>query len=299
MSNLTGTATLIRFILRRDRVRLPIWVLGIAVSLMGSVASFGSTYPTQADRQARAKVLDSAAAQLFVGPGYGTDHYTFGAMTANELLPFSAIVVALMSVFLVVRHTRAEEEDGRAELVRAGVVGRHATTAATLIVVCGAQLVLGLLLTFGLPASLDELSTSGSFGFAAALAGVGVVFAGITVLIAQLTANARTALGISSMVLGMTYLVRAVGDMTGTHLAWLSPFGWATEMRAYVDVRWWPLLLSLVVTVALIAVAVRVNARRDLGGGVIADRPGRPEASPLLGSPLGLAFRLQRASLIA
>ena len=299
MSNLTGTATLIRFILRQDRVRLPIWVLGIAVSLMGSVASFGSTYPTQADRQARAKVLDSAAAQLFVGPGYGTDHYTFGAMTANELLPFSAIVVALMSVFLVVRHTRAEEEDGRAELVRAGVVGRHAATAATLVVVCGAQLVLALLLTFGLPASLSELSTSGSFAFAAALAGVGIVFAGITVLIAQLTANARTALGISSMVLGVTYLVRAVGDMTGTHLAWLSPFGWATEMRAYVDVRWWPLLLSLVVSLGLIVVAIRVNAQRDLGGGVIADRPGRPEASPLLGSPLGLAFRLQRASLIA
>jgi ABC-2 type transport system permease protein len=299
MNSLTGTGTLIRFILRRDRVRLPIWVLGIALSMMGSVASFGDTYPTAADRQARADVLDGAAAQLFVGPGYGTDHYTFGAMTANELLPFAAIVVALMSVFLVVRHTRAEEEGGRAELVRAGVVGRHASTVATLTVVCGAQVLLAVLLTLGLPAGLSELSTSGSFAFAAAVAGVGVVFAGVAVLVAQLTANARTALGISSIVLGATYLVRAIGDMTETHLAWLSPFGWATEMRAYVDARWWPLLLSAALTVGLIAVAIRINARRDIGSGVIADRPGRPAASPLLGSPLGLAFRLQRASLIA
>ena len=299
MSSLAGTGTLIRFILRRDRVRLPIWVLGIALSMMGSVASFADTYPTAADRQKRAEVLDSAMAQLFVGPGYGTDHYTFGAMTANELLPFTAIVVALMSIFLVVRHTRAEEEDGRAELVRAGVVGRHASTVATLTVVCGAQLLLALLLTFGLPASLSELSTSGSFAFAAALAGVGLVFAGVAVAVAQLTANARTALGISSMVLGATYLIRAIGDMTGTNLAWLSPFGWATEMRAYVDVRWWPLLLSAGLTIGLIAAAVRINARRDVGSGIIADRPGRPTASPLLGSPLGLAFRLQRVSLLA
>jgi ABC-2 type transport system permease protein len=34
-----------------------------------------------------------------------------------------AVVVALMSLLLVIRHTRAEEESGRVELVRAGAVG--------------------------------------------------------------------------------------------------------------------------------------------------------------------------------
>jgi ABC-2 type transport system permease protein len=105
--------------------------------------------------------------------------------------------------------------------------------------------------------------------------------------------------GISSVVLAAAYLVRALGDMTGTSLAWISPFGWATEMRAYVDERWWPLLLSAVVAIALVAAAVRVGARRDVGGALIADRPGSPVGSRLLSSPLGLAFRLQRASLIA
>ncbi len=295
---LTGTRTLIRFVLRRDRVRLAVWIVAITLSLMGSVASFADTYPTPADRQKRADVIDTAMAQLFTGPGFGSDHYTYGAMTANELLPFSAIVVALMSIFLVVRHTRAEEEDGRAELIRAGAVGRHASTAATLIVVGGAQLLLALLLTFGLPASLPDLSTSGSFAFAAALAGVGLVFMGVAVFVAQLTVNARTAVGISSVVLAATYLVRAIGDITDTGLAWLSPFGWATEMRAYVDERWWPLLLSGILTIVLVAAAVRVSARRDVGGALIADRPGSPVGSRLLSSPLGLAFRLQRASLL-
>ena len=299
MSSLTGTVRLIRFMLRRDRIRLPVWVLAIGLSVMGSVASFGETYPTAADRQARAEVLDSPTASLFVGPGYGTDDYTFGAMTANEMLPLTAIAVALMSVFLIVRHTRAEEESGRADLVRANVVGRHAATAAALVVVGGANVVLCALLAAGLPASLEGLSTTGSLGFAAALAGVGFVFAGIAVVVAQLTVNARSAVGISSIVLGVTYLVRAVADMGDGTWSWLSPFGWATEMRAYVDERWWPLLLSAIATTLLVAVGVLISARRDVGAGVISQHPGPATASPWLGTSLGLALRLQRASLIS
>lgn len=298
MTALAGTGALIRFTLRRDRVRLPVWVLGIALTVLGSVASFSDTYPTAKDRQARADAIDSAMGKLFTGPGYGLDDYTYGAMTANEMLPFTAVVVALMSIFLVVRHTRAEEEAGRAELVRAGVVGRHAPTVATLTVIGGANVLLALLLTVGMPASLDTLSTSGSLAFAAALAGVGLVFAGVAILVAQLTENARTALGLSSMVLAVAYLVRGVADMGDGALAWASPFGWATRMRAYVDERWWPLLLSIAATVALIAAALAVAARRDVGAGLLASRPGPATASRLLSSPLGLAARLQRASLL-
>lgn len=298
MTALAGTGALIRFTLRRDRVRLPVWVLAIALTVMGSVASFSDTYPTAADRQARAETVDSSIGRLFTGPGYGLHDYTYGAMTANEMLPFTAIVVALMSIFLVVRHTRAEEESGRAELVRAGAVGRHAATAATLTVVGGANVLLGLLLVAGMPASLDSLSTTGSLAFAAALVGIGFVFAGVAVLAAQVTENARAALGLASAAMAATYLLRGVADMGGGALAWASPFGWATRMRAYVDERWWPLLLSIAATAALIAAAVAVAARRDVGAGLLPARPGPASASRLLSSPLGLAARLQRASLL-
>jgi len=294
-----GTGRLIRFILRRDRLRLPVWILAIGFTVLGSVSSFAATYPTQADRQARAAVLDSGIARLFVGPGYGSDRYTFGAMTANELLPSAAIAVALMSVFLLVRHTRTEEESGRAELVRATVVGRHAPLAAALIVVAAAHVVLFAILALGLPAALEGLSPAGSIAFAAALLGVGLVFEGVAALIAQLTVGARSALGISAVVVGVTYLIRAFGDMTDTFLPWLSPFGWATEMRAYVDERWWPLGVSIAATAVLIAATVAINRRRDVGAGIIADRPGAAEAAPRLRTPAALARRLQRASFLA
>jgi len=45
-------------------------------------------------------------------------------------------------------------------------------------------------------------------------------------------------------------------------------------------------------------VAGALTVRRDLGAGLIASRPGPAAAAPSLGSPLGLAFRLQRASLL-
>lgn len=297
MTALAGTGTLIRFILRRDRVRLPVWVLGITLSTMGSVASFGPTYPTAADRQAQAELDGGAVMKLFTGPGYGLDNYTYGAMTSNELLVWVALAMALMSIFLVVRHTRAEEESGRAELVRATVVGRHAPTAATLIVVGGANLLVGALLTAALPASLDGLSTRGSFAFAASATSVGLVLAGVAVFVGQLTMSGRSAIGISAAVLGGSFVLRGLGDMSETALSWLSPFGWASQTRAYVDERWWPLALAALATAGLAAAAATLAARRDLGAGIIADRPGPATASPRLGTPLGLAFRLQRASL--
>ena len=296
--SLAGTGALIRSMLRRDRVRIPVWILAIGLSVMGSVASFAQTYPTAADRQARAKVLDNAVAQLFVGPGYGRDNYAFGAMTANELLPLTSVAVALMSIFLVVRHTRAEEESGREDLIRSTAVGRHATAVATLTVVGGVNLVLAALLTVGLPASLDELSMTGSLAFAAAVAGDGIVFAAAALVVAQLTVSTRAALGVSTIAMAGAYLVRAVGDMGGGALSWLSPFGWATETRAYVDERWWTLILSAVAAAGFVAIAIAINARRDVGAGVLAEQPGPAKASQWLGSPIGLALRLQRATLI-
>jgi ABC-2 type transport system permease protein len=299
VTTLSGTARLIRFDLRRDRVRLPVWIGAIAFSLLGSVSSFAATYPTAANRAARAAALDSGVARLFVGPGYGSDHYTYGAMTANELLPSAAIAVALMSVFLIVRHTRAEEETGRAELIRATVVGPHAPLAAALVVVGAAHVVLFAILATGLPRAIEGLSPVGSVAFAAALLGVGLLFMGVAAVVAQLTVAARSAVGIAAIVVGVTYLTRSVGDMFDSILPWFSPFGWATEMRAYVDERWWPLGLSAAAAASLVAAAVAIGARRDLGAGIVADRPGAAEASPRLGTPVGLALRLQRASLVA
>ncbi|MDG4830238.1 ABC transporter permease [Solwaraspora sp. WMMD1047] len=297
--SLAGTGPLIRFILRRDRIRIPVWVGAITMFCLSSVAALPGLYPTAESRQARAELMENPSAKIFTGPGHGLDDYTLGAMTANEMFAFTALAVALMNVLLVVRHTRAEEETGRAELIRAAVVGRQAGTAATLIVAAGVNLVLGGLLAVGLPASLGELSMTGSLLFGAGMAGVGLVFAAVAAVAAQLTAYGRGAVGLATAALGGLYGLRVVGDIGDGTLSWLSPFGWAQATRMYVDDRWWPLLPAVALTAALTVLAFALNARRDVGAALLAPRPGRAAAAPTLAGPLGLAWRLQRATVLA
>lgn len=296
--SLRGTAALVRFTLRRDRIRIPVWIAALVFGTVSSVSSFTGTYPSAKERQARAELMDSPTGAALAGPGHGLDDYTYGAMMSNEVLLYTAIFAALMSILLVTRHTRAEEESGRAELVRGGVVGRHAPLTAALIVVGGANLLLGALLAAGLGSSgVESIGWAGSLAFAASATAAGLVFTGVAAVTAQVTEHGRGGAGIAGALLGAAFALRAAGDMGNGVLSWLSPIGWAQATRAYVDERWWPLGIAVAVTAALIVAAHRLAERRDLGAGLVRSRPGAATASPLLSTPLGLALRLQRAAL--
>lgn len=294
----TGTAKLARLILRRDRVRIPVWIVAIVGTVVGIAGSYAGTFPTAADLQVRAGLVDGPLWIAFNGPGYGLDNYTLGVMVANESLYIAVILVALMSVFLTVRHTRAEEESGRAELVRSAVVGRYAATTAALLVVTAANLAAGALTAVGL-ASFDELGWTGSLTYGLSMAAAGLVFAAVAALAAQVTEYARGAAGLGVAALAASYLIRGVGDVSESAVSWLSPFGWSLATRAFVDERSWPLLLSVALAAALAATAMMLSTRRDVGAGLVPPRPGPPAASDRLVHPAGLAARLQRGTLIA
>ncbi|TDC82461.1 ABC transporter permease [Actinomadura sp. 7K507] len=296
---LTGTGTMVGFMLRRDRIRIPVWILGITLTTLMTASNLKSTYGTAEGRQSRAALVDSPTGIAFSGPGYGLDDYTYGAMLANEVLGFVAIFVALMSVLLFNRHTRTEEEAGRAELVRASVVGRHAPITAALIVVGGANVALGAIMTLALGGSgIETVTWPGSLLFGASLTAVGLFFTAVAAVTAQLTEYGRGAAGMAGAAIGVAYALRAVGDMGNGVLSWLSPIGWAQATRVYVDDRWWPLALALVLAAALVAVAFSLTTRRDVGAGLMPPRPGPRTAAPFLGTPLGSALRLQRAALL-
>jgi ABC-2 type transport system permease protein len=297
VNSFAGTGTLVRFILRRDRLRLPIWIGGIVGFSVAVVMSFPGIYPTEVERQARARLMEHPVSTAFRGPGHGLEDYTIGAIVANELMIWAAIAVALMSIFLVVRHTRAEEESGRLELVRAAVVGRYAAPTAALVVVFAANIVIGGLLAIGLTGLVEELPWRGSLAFGMATAAIGLVFAGVAVVAAQMTEHSRGASSVGTAVLGAAFVLRAIGDVQGSVLSWLSPIGWSQATRAYVDERWWPLLISLAVALVLPGFAFALNNRRDVAAGLLPQQPGPATASKSLAHPAGLAFRLQRGGL--
>ncbi|GAB4071777.1 ABC transporter [Angustibacter speluncae] len=295
---LVGTGALVRLALRRDRVRLPVWVLSTGLLTVYSVFALRLAYPDAASRQGRAALMENPAAVMLGGPGFGVDDYTVGAMVANELGLTVMVVASIMSVLLVVRHTRADEEQGRAELVRAGVVGRHAPLAAALAVTALADLGLGVVVAGGLAAA--DLGAVDSVAFALGVALTGLLLGPVAAVTAQVAAHARPATGSALAVLAAAAVVRGVGDVlhpTGSALSWCSPIAWAQQTRVYVDLRWWPLLLTVLGTVALVALAFGLVDRRDVGAGLVAARGGRATASPRLAGPAGLLVRLQRGSL--
>ncbi|MGH3735259.1 MAG: ABC transporter permease [Micromonosporaceae bacterium] len=297
---LTGTGTLLRFNLRRDRWRIPAWLAGILLMQVGGAAAYPDIYPTEADRLQQAVIVgDNPAMKAMTGPGYGIDNYTYGAMMSNEYLGFMVIFVALMSVLMVVRHTRTEEETGRAELVRAAVVGRHAQLTAALLTAVVANLLLGVLLAAGMASlGIETVDTEGSIVFAAAYVAVGLVFAAIAALTAQISEYGRAAAGMAGALIGVAYLLRAIGDVADNGLSWLSPIGWVQASAPYVENTWWPLLLALAVAGALAVVAFVLGGRRDVGAGLRQPGAGRATGSRLLGTPEGFAWRLQRSGVI-
>jgi ABC-2 type transport system permease protein len=211
---------------------------------------------------------------------------------AYETTMNALVVTALMVMFLVVRHTRAEEEAGRAELLRSTVTGRHAATAAAVLVAAAASLLVGALDAAVLLA--NDLPAEASLLHGAELTGVGLVFTAVAAAAAQVTAGARAALGIAGAVLGGAFLLRGIGDVGTNALTYFSPLGLAQAGQPFADARWWPILLLVVVAGALLAGTAYLTAHRDEGAGLIQPRPGRPRARASLGTATGLAWRLQR-----
>ncbi|HLF59547.1 MAG TPA: MprA protease, GlyGly-CTERM protein-sorting domain-containing form [Acidimicrobiia bacterium] len=297
MNTLVGTGHLIRLIARRDRFRLSVWVLVLALLAVGTASAFIGLYPSEIERQVLANTIASNPAIVaFLGPVYDT---SIGGLTAWRVGVIGSVLIGVMAALTMIRHTREEEETGRRELLGATVVGRNAPLTASLIVTAGAGLVLGVLCAAGMIGL--GLPIPGSVAFGLGYACVTAVFAGLSGLAAQLTQGAGAARGIAIAMIGASFLLRLAGD-GGTAsglgwLSWLSPVGWFTQLRPFAEERW-P-VLGLSVGLALLATlgAYWLAARRDVGAGVVQPRPGPASAAPSLSSPLGLAWRLHRPSL--
>ncbi|MEU6259491.1 ABC transporter permease [Streptomyces sp. NPDC047043] len=290
---LAGTATLLRFALRRDRVMIPVWVGVNALMVLSMPNTLKNLYGTPAERTDLIhQVATNASFRALIGPVYDT---SIGALTAWRVGVYAGLLAAAMSLMIVVRHTRDEEESGRQELVASGMVGRRASLTAALLAAAVANAVLALLVAAGLAGH----GATGALTFGLGLAAVGMVFATMAAIVAQLTESARLARGLTAGVLGAAFVLRAAGDSAtddgSSVLTWLSPLGWLENLRPYADERWWVLVLFAAAVLLQAAVAYELAGRRDIGMSFLPTRPG--PAAGRLGTAGALAWRLQRGSV--
>ncbi|MEV8083495.1 ABC transporter permease [Pseudarthrobacter oxydans] len=301
---MSGVLRLLLFQARRDRVAVPVWILGITLLSFATSAAVATQF---GDEAAQVAILTLAAANpafLFLrGLPDGTG---VGAVVFFQGYAFTAVLAGLMSTLLVVRHTRSDEELGRAELLGSVPIPRAASLTATLLLGTAANLVLavfvaGAFIAAGLPAA-------GSAAAGAAVGSVGIFFVALAAVAAQALPSGRSANGAAAGLVGVAYLVRGIGDALGTpsadllHVAgaWpslLSPIGWGQRTRPFSSPDLAFLLVPLAAAAVLAALAVVIRRRRDVGASLLPERVGKERAGVGGRSFVGLAWRLQRSTL--
>lgn len=304
MNGFTGTGCLLRLAIRRDRIRLAIWL----VILIGTIFS---VVPAVKEMYAQPEMRENYAATMstsMLGRLYGglLDGDSLGAVVMVESYAFTATLIAFMSGFLIVRHTRANEESGSMEVLLSGQVGRYAPVAAAMLVAVAANAVLAVATGLFFMQFADFPAASGWL-LGLAFAGTGISFAAIATVAAQLASTGRGANALVGATIGAAFVLRAIGDawaMTRggepqSHwLAWLSPIGWGQQIYPFTRQYVWVIGLYVLFLLFMLCMTYLLLRRRDVGSGILQVQSGRPRATLLLKTPLGFAWRMQRSAII-
>lgn len=300
MTRFGRTGQLVRLAFRRDRFRILMWIV-ILAALMASVAwKFEGIYGTPSEINAIKGTLASPGIVAMFGAFSFKGQVTTAEIFANEMLLFMALIQVVMNLALSVHATRAEEDLGITELVRAHAVGTLAPLSAAAIELLLVNLCLGVLYSVGLSAAnMPGATTQGNWLIGLGLAATGLLFGMLGLLTAQVADHASSATGIAYTLFGLSYLARMITDVQHPRLTWWSPLGWVEKLAPYNSPRWLPIGLSLVLAIILLGLAFWANNHRDIGAGAITTRPGRAQASAFLRGPATLVWRRQRNVIIA
>lgn len=279
------------------------WIAFVVLLTVGSFAAYGGVFPDARARAAfEAAVGSNPAFTLLLGPAVSLSDAT--GFTIWRTFTLGSITAAMMSVLLVTRLTRAAEETGRAELVAASPVGRSSRLASALAVAVLANALFTLITAGMLEAA--GMTPGPAWLLGATYGLIGLAFAGVSAVTAQVGSYSRTANAMGLSALGALYLIRGFADSTpgGEWIRWFSPFGWlqwVNPLGATVGpvINAGPLLLTAILSLLLWAGAFWLSANRDFGTGLLPPRPG-PTSWRISrgGAPFALAFRLQRSAVI-
>ncbi|MFN8085892.1 MAG: polyketide antibiotic transporter [Microbacterium sp.] len=291
--------------LRRDAVQLILWIGGTAALAASGFAGVVTSYGGEQERVALlATVMANPVILLFRGLPSGAGE---SQMVVFLLLPWLLLLAALMSSFLAVRHTRGDEDDGRLELLSATPAGRRMPLLATVLHGAGANIALGALVAAAFVTNSAAVVGSALVGASCAL--VGIVFLGVGLVAAQLMPTARGANAVAVWILVVTFVLAGIGNALGTPNSdltrmqsswptWLSPFGWAENVRAFDADAAGPLALLAVAAAASLIAAAVLQSRRDIGASFVAEPTGRARARAEFGSNFALVARQSSASLV-
>ncbi|MCL2284861.1 MAG: hypothetical protein FWC32_00685 [Firmicutes bacterium] len=301
-----NTLKLTKFMLKRERTSSTAWVLTMVILNFLILLLMGLALMPDGESVAEfMAMLENPALLAMVGPLYSMDVTTMGALYTLMMFVFMGITVGIMNIFLIVRHTRADEEAGRYEVLRSLPCGRLANVNAAMLaaVVVNAVMAVLFALTMWLGMNIigDPMGFNAAVLWGVTLGVLGLTFAAVAALFSQLSSNSRGASSYSFAAMGLFYFLRAGADMDPEgmgFLAFLSPLGLMSRTWVYINNVWWPVFVIFGIAAAFTALAYWLCSIRDIDQGLIPARAGKPYGGRLLKSAFGLNFRLLRTSII-
>ncbi|WP_313164691.1 hypothetical protein [Sedimentibacter sp.] len=289
-NDFTGTGTLIKLFLHRDRFLLTVWIIFSVMLVFVTAVTF-----TAMGGQNLGDVLSEfnkdPLISALLGPVMSVD--ISGAIVWRGVSQLS-LALGIGSLLIVIRNTRTDEETGRSEMIRAYPAGRHAGLTSALIIATIGNLIAGILIALSIIALGGDMP--GSFIFGATLSAIGCFFAGVGALGAQLRETGSTARGIGIAALGIGLVMAILNNFRGgyTLLRWITPMAWQRVTAPFAGNYSRGLLYCAVLASVPTIIAYKLSAHRDLGAGILLAKPGLPEAGPRFSGPLALAWRLHQ-----
>ena len=289
-----------RFIVRRERINSLIWIVCLASFTISMALLYPNLFPTKEDLVNMWTALNTPAMVAMMGPMYGADSITLSIAMAQECMIWIAITAIVMNILFVNRHTRADEETGCHQILTSLPIGRLTTPLGTIKLAFLLNLTIAIVSALGLIATgLEGMSVAGAFSYALSIGAQGMVFAAITLLTAQLFSTSKGCLGVAFAILGLSYVLRASGDMNDNVLSIISPLGLGLRIQAFYKNDFLPVIILFIEAIVITGIALWFHFHRDIGSGVFPVKKGKAHASLFLQSTFGFAWRLSRGAFVA
>ncbi|SES83304.1 ABC transporter permease [Anaerobranca gottschalkii] len=301
-----GTKTLVKLALRRDRIILPLWIIGIFFLITLITAVYGEFTP-QDMAEMIIMASPSPGMRLLMAPAFPEYVDGLGTFFLVRMSLIITVLIGIMNIQLIIRHTRNNEDTGCTEMLASMEVGRYALLSAALTVAVITNILLSVFITLGFV--VNGLPLLGSLAAGTSFGGIGLVFAGIAGITAQLSSRSRDGSSLAFLIKAFLILISSLSNVFGqlnqgglgfqsASFTWVSPVGWVQQIHPFSKNNFWILPLFIILFLILVKGAFSLIDIRDIGSGIIPAKKGPEKAAQWMLNPLGLGWKLQRKGIL-
>jgi len=292
-----------RFVFRRSLKPAVAWAVALGIYVASKSEGLIKAYPTLASRLKLAHSFSSnSSLEVLVGPAHHLE--TVAGYVNWNCLQISVLVGAIWIILKSSTWLRGDEENGRSELILSSPTTIPQATRNILIGLLGSLtlffVVLGAITAAIGSSKSISIGVSAAYFYSLCITLCIAVFMALSALCSQIMPTRARAAGLAASLFGLSYILRAVGDITSAHWVLdITPLGWVEKTLPLVGSKPVWLVPLILAPLVLIGATLFLAGRRDLGEALVKDKQSRKPNFRLLNSPGGLVLRINRTNLTA